>query len=807
VSPGNGGNVRLLTAEKAIEAVKLYRKKGWRVFPLPAGQKKPDREEGWLRAAEKVSDDTVAALWARGENVGVILDPPLVDVDLDCDEAVRLAPRFLPSTPMRFKRKSNPGWAHWVYEVQDCEHRTFVDTAARERKNGGDTTAKEMILEIRSGENGDHYTMFPPSVHPSGEQLNFAPGGGWPEVVLANHLRRHCELLAATALMVRHWPGPGTRNEATLALAGALVRAEREKLIEPDEVNLIVKAIVEEGGNSDPASDFGTVQRTRDTFAKIDGGNDKKKVKGWTSLERLLGAQGKTVVHDFRDWLGVQRRRGKRASSPLLQAPFAEQIIWEIDGQGNKVPARIAANVQIIVTNDLLADDEEGEARPLIYHDDFAGSVMLADAPPWASRQVPYPRELADTDLVMLQGWLAQTWGLSVRKEAVYDGVGVAADLCARHEVQDYLNGLRWDGVERLSAMGRTYLAADDDDYTRSVIRMWMISAVARAKSPGCQVNHALVLEGKTQIGKSSGLRALCPNELWFSDTVLDMRTKEGALVLRGSWIIEIAELASIRRTDVETVKEYLTRRIDEYRPPYGKLKIKVPRSNVFACTVNPDQDDGYLRDPTGNARFWPVECRGYIDTEGLTRDRDQLWAEARAAYEADEKWHPTDEAVREEMEKRQARRLSAGRFAAQHEADIFQWLCEKESEDGRFAPLGLNDQDHRHLQGWPFRFTVADLQVLAIGIRPSEVKASRSRDVKPMGQIVTRMGLRPFVKPNRGTHAYEEGDNRVELSWSYVIEIKEQKVLTALLEEIDPEHKPRPNPNAAGDGDDDIPF
>jgi len=356
----------------------------------------------------------------------------------------------------------------------------------------------------------------------------------------------------------------------------------------------------------------------------------KKKVPGWPKLEKALGVQGKAVVHDFRDWLGLLRRRAKRAPSPLLQAPFAEEVIWEVDGQGNKVPARIAANVQVIVTNDLRAEDDEDE--PLVYHDDFAGVPMLADAPPWASRDVPYPREMVDSDIVGLQGWLLGRWGLFMSKEAVWDGTLRAAELAARHAVQDYLRGLGWDGVERLSSVGQTYFRADDDDYTRQVIRMWMISAVARAMAPGCQVSHVLVLEGRTQIGKSSGLRALCPNELWFSDAVLDMRLKDGALALRGTWIMEIAELASIQRSDVETVKEYLTRRIDKYRPPYGKLSVMVPRSNVFACTVNPDQDDGYLRDTTGNARFWPVTCRGDIDTEGLACDRDQLWAEARAS-------------------------------------------------------------------------------------------------------------------------------------------------------------------------------
>ena len=351
-----------LTAKEAVSAVREYRRKGWKTFPLPVGEKKPDREEGWKKAVDKVSDETIEKLWSDGQNIGIILDPPLVDIDLDCDESVIVASRFLPQTPMRFGRGGQI--THYVYEAAEASCSVFVDPVAKEKKRDGDSSVKEMLLEIRHN-NG--YTMFPPSVHPSGQKLQFAPNGGWPEAVLFEDLHRRCEVAAACALMVRYWPGPGARNEATLALCGGLVRAEREKKIDPRAVEAIVRCVVEDGGNSDPVSDFNALDRTRQTFGKIDAGNDKKKVKGWASLEKILGDTGKPVVRLFRDWLRILPKARRRATSALLNAPFADQLIWETDGQGNRSPVRVSKNATIIMFHDpemFDSDDnpEDGDA-------------------------------------------------------------------------------------------------------------------------------------------------------------------------------------------------------------------------------------------------------------------------------------------------------------------------------------------------------------------------------------------------------------------------------------------------------------
>ncbi len=161
-----------------------------------------------------------------------------------------------------------------------------------------------------------------------------------------------------------------------------------------------------------------------------------------------------------------------------------------------------------------------------------------------------------------------------------------------------------------------------------------MISAVARIMRPGIKADHMLILEGPQGAKKSSALKALAGEE-WFTDELAEIGSKDAAQQMRGTWIIEIAELDAISRAEVSRIKAFLTRTIDRYRPPYERYVIAVPRQCVFAGSVNPDT---YLRDETGNRRFWPIRC-GVIDLDALQSQRDQLWAEAVARYREGAVW------------------------------------------------------------------------------------------------------------------------------------------------------------------------
>ncbi len=272
----------------------------------------------------------------------------------------------------------------------------------------------------------------------------------------------------------------------------------------------------------------------------------------------------------------------------------------------------------------------------LVRFNEFHNAVEFGRVPPW--RRVQLGDRWTDEDDLHLQAWL-QDQGVDVRqRNSVADCVAVVAREWTVHPVRDYLRLLAWDGEPRLQLWLAEYLNAEGPpDYLASVGRKFLISAVARVMVPGCQVDHVLTLEGPQGVGKSETVRVL--GEPWVTDGLPDLHSKDAAIHLAGVWLIEIAELAAMRRSEIESVKAFLSRRDDRYRPPYARRSVDVSRQCVFIATTN---ETSYLRDPTGNRRFWPVRCGKSIDLTGLRRDRDQLWAEAFHAYQSGEAWHPT---------------------------------------------------------------------------------------------------------------------------------------------------------------------
>src|SRR5262249_33112356 len=147
------------------------------------------------------------------------------------------------------------------------------------------------------------------------------------------------------------------------------------------------------------------------------------------------------------------------------------------------------------------------------------------------------------------------------------------------HPVRQYLERLRWDGKPRLQVWLADYLDARADPvYLAAVGRRFMISALARVHKPGSQVDHVLVFEGRQGIGKSRAARALAIAREWFTDDMPDVHSKDAALQLCGRWIIELSELAAIRRGELEAIKAFITRPTDVYRPPYARRAVAVPR-------------------------------------------------------------------------------------------------------------------------------------------------------------------------------------------------------------------------------------
>lgn len=268
---------------------------------------------------------------------------------------------------------------------------------------------------------------------------------------------------------------------------------------------------------------------------------------------------------------------------------------------------------------------------------EFDWQIWVMEPMPEDARGLPHPRTLMDDDFLHVMEVMQHDVFPSASMAKVRTAVGMVAVANPHHGPRDYLSGLAWDGDCRLSTLAETYLGTvvnGDAAYVRTVLRKWMISAVARIMQPGCKADHMLILQGEQNVGKSTFFEALAGQ--WFGDDMPPVGHKDAKQWIRTKWIAEIAELSAIRGKDVEHVKSFLTTRVDSYRKAYGAVDETIPRQTIFGGSTNAD---AYLNDPTGGRRYWPIRVVT-IDIAGVRRDRDQLWAEAVAAYAAGEHWH-----------------------------------------------------------------------------------------------------------------------------------------------------------------------
>jgi len=228
-------------------------------------------------------------------------------------------------------------------------------------------------------------------------------------------------------------------------------------------------------------------------------------------------------------------------------------------------------------------------------------------------------------------------FGITFPKDLFYDVVMDSAFCNKRNPVHEYFDGLRWDGSMRIDRWISTYFGAEDSPYVRGVSRVWLCAAAKRALEPGCKFDEMPVFESTKQgEGKSEGLAALCPERSWFTDALpLGADSKVVVERTRGILIAEVSEMQGLGEREVEHIKAFLSCSSDgPVRLAYGRVPVRKPRQFVCAGTTNYVTD--YLRDLTGNRRFWPITCRA-TRVDELARDRDQLWAEAVAAVKAGE--------------------------------------------------------------------------------------------------------------------------------------------------------------------------
>jgi predicted P-loop ATPase/5S rRNA maturation endonuclease (ribonuclease M5) len=292
----------------------------------------------------------------------------------------------------------------------------------------------------------------------------------------------------------------------------------------------------------------------------------------------------------------------------------------------------------------------------LMHHPDLAGifvlnefslQITLTKCPKWDKPDTFKPRDIADDDITFCQAQL-EHYGLSPKYDSTRKAIMAAASKRAIHPARTFFMELKdkWDGTKRLDQWLTYYLGVAPTKFSSIVGRKWLIAAVRRVFQPGCKFDTMLILEGPQNIGKSLALRELATfgGVSYFTDAIGDIQRKEAAMTMHGVLIVELAELDALSKAEITQIKSWVTRQEDQYRPPYGSTIRKAPRQCVLAGTVNPE--GGYLKDSTGNRRFWPVWCTA-VDLEALAHDREQLWAEAVVAHLAGEPLYLRDEEIK----------------------------------------------------------------------------------------------------------------------------------------------------------------
>jgi putative DNA primase/helicase len=285
-----------------------------------------------------------------------------------------------------------------------------------------------------------------------------------------------------------------------------------------------------------------------------------------------------------------------------------------------------------------LALEHAPELTDLVHMNELSHRIEFSRPPPW--RTLTRGRTWNDDDDIDFACWL-QKWDVPVKSEATISRIVHAhAAMNPVHPVRDWLLGLPvWDREPRIAEVLIEVLCAQGNaQYLGGVLRRFMISAVARVMKPGCKADNMIVLVGDQGFRKSSF--ALMLGAPWAVESNSTFGTKDAIAELDGAWIVEVGELAGLRRSEIETVKHFVSRQIDRYRPAYGHAVIDQPRACVFIGTTN---EERFLLDYTGNRRFWPIRCAGRVDLKLLETSREALWAEALAAYQGGEQWYLTD--------------------------------------------------------------------------------------------------------------------------------------------------------------------
>ncbi len=302
-----------------------------------------------------------------------------------------------------------------------------------------------------------------------------------------------------------------------------------------------------------------------------------------------------------------------------------------VKGKGGR-PDDCRENVLYCVLNDPTLKD-------LIKKNDFSQLLERTKDAPWGRPAGEWDEE----DDLMLGEYLLRTYRLGIKgKGTLRDGVLMAARLSKYNPIHDWIKAEQWDGVPRIEHWLVDVYGVEDRPYTRLIGKCFMMGLVKRAIQPGCKFDYMLILKGEQGLAKSTAFRALAFP--YFTDNAIRVGDKDSLMAMQLAWIVESAELESLNKSETTLIKQFLSAQEDWYRPPYGGQMRKQPRHSVNVGTTNADT---FLKDATGDRRFWPLEVH-IVNVDALIAMRSQLLAEALHRINQGERYWPTREEERE---------------------------------------------------------------------------------------------------------------------------------------------------------------
>lgn len=592
---------------------------------------KHPRTQNGLKDAT-LSEDDVRRWWTKWPqaNVGIVTGEIIVidvDPDRDGDASMNQLESVHGSVPETIRSNTGSGGYHLLF------------VSAEKIPNSVSLVGPGIDVRGAGG-----YIVAPPSLHKSKRYYEWDAGGHPDDVRLASMP----EWLVSLSLRKRAPGGftmpdaviEGGRNNALFSLACKLQRSG----VGP---TAILATLLEENATKcRPSLDEAEVRKIAESATKYPAENPY--------------------------YAGAPADKPAEESRVVVVEDWTEQLIRKpADKDGKRKIISCQANVTTILKHD-------EEWKGVLSFNAFTSIVETRRQPPWHpddSPAVATHGEWADEDDVRLVNWLMRKYSLSISAKQASETARVAAQVNSFHPVKEYVEATPWDGVHRVDQWLSRYLGAEDSDYTRAVGSKWLISAIARVYKPGCKADQVLILEGAQGTGKSTALSVLAGQ--WFTDTPIAIGSKDAYTQINRYWIVELAELDSLFRANNSAAKAFFSSAGDDFRAAYGRNNVLLKRHCVLAGTVNPG-DHGYLSDPTGARRYWPVEC-GMIDLKTLQADRDQLWAECLVRYNSGEEWWIT--AARPELNS-QVESVQKERFREDPwTLPVANWLASPEAE------------------------------------------------------------------------------------------------------------------------------